>query len=88
MKGSVQGTSIQLTHELNSTSRLELGLEMRSGDPKSEALTPRSNGQFFDHLIIAFQQEAHGPWLTHLSEKATAGMQLLCNNFPVLSLQP
>ena len=33
------------------------------------------------------QQEAHGPWLAHMSEIATADMQMLCNIFPILSLQ-
>ena len=39
-------------------------------------------------LIIKSTQEAHGPWLVHLSEIATADMHLLCNIFfPILSLQ-
>ena len=33
------------------------------------------------------KQEAHGPWLANLSEIATADMQMLCNIFPILSLQ-
>ena len=33
------------------------------------------------------EQEAHGPWLAHLSEIATADMQMLCNIFLILSLQ-
>ena len=35
------------------------------------------------------KEEAHGPWLTHLSEIATADMQMqmLCNIFPILSLR-
>ena len=33
------------------------------------------------------KQEAHGPWLAHLSDIATADMQMLCNIFPILSLQ-
>ena len=33
------------------------------------------------------KQKAHGPWLAHLSEIATADMQMLCNIFPILSLQ-
>ena len=34
-------------------------------------------------------QDAHGPLLAHLSETATADMQMqmLCNIFPILSLQ-
>ena len=34
-----------------------------------------------------FKQEANGPQLAHLSEIATADMQMLCNIFPILSLQ-
>ena len=30
---------------------------------------------------------AHGPWLAHLSDIATADMQMLCNIFPILSSQ-
>ena len=33
------------------------------------------------------QQEAHWPWLAHLSEIATADMQMLCNIFHILLLQ-
>ena len=33
------------------------------------------------------KQEAHGPGLAHLREKATADMQKLCSIFPILSLQ-
>ena len=33
------------------------------------------------------KQEAHGPWVTHLSDIATADMQMLCNIFPILSSQ-
>ena len=33
------------------------------------------------------QQEAHGPRFTHLSDIATADMQMLCNIFPILSSQ-
>ena len=29
-------------------------------------------------------QEAHGPQLAHLSETATADMQMACNIFPIL----
>ena len=32
-------------------------------------------------------QEAHGPRFAHLSDIATADMQMLCNIFPVLSSQ-
>ena len=33
------------------------------------------------------EQEAHGPRFAHLSDIATADMQMLCNIFPVLSSQ-
>ena len=33
------------------------------------------------------KQEAHGPQFAHLSYIATADMQMLCNIFPILSLQ-
>ena len=33
------------------------------------------------------KQEAHGPRFAHLSDIATADMQMLCNIFPILSLQ-
>ena len=33
------------------------------------------------------QQEAHGPQLAHLSETATADMQMACNIFPILLWQ-
>ena len=33
------------------------------------------------------KQEAHRPWLAHLSETATAAMHLLCNIFSIVSLQ-
>ena len=32
-------------------------------------------------------KETRGPWLAHLSDIATADMQLLCNIFPILSSQ-
>ena len=34
-----------------------------------------------------FKQEAHGPQLAHLSETATADMQMACNIFPILLWQ-
>ena len=33
------------------------------------------------------KQDAHGPRFAHLSDIATADMQMLCNIFPILSLQ-
>ena len=33
------------------------------------------------------RQEAHGPQVAHLSDIATADMQMLCNIFPILSSQ-
>ena len=37
--------------------------------------------------IIINKQEAHGPRVAHLSDIATADMQMLCNIFPILSSQ-
>ena len=34
---------------------------------------------------ISNKQEAHGPRVAHLSDIATADMQMLCNIFPILS---
>ena len=36
---------------------------------------------------ITKKQEAHGPRFAHLSDIATADMQMLCNIFPILSSQ-
>ena len=33
------------------------------------------------------EQEAHGPRVAHLSDMATADMQMLCNIFPIMSSQ-
>ena len=42
----------------------------------------------FQHVNDSFmKQEAHGPGVAHLSDIATADMQMLCNIFPVLSSQ-
>ena len=30
------------------------------------------------------KQEAYGPWLAHLSDTATADVQMLCNSFLIL----
>ena len=42
---------------------------------------------FFPIISQKEQQEAQGPRLAHLSEIATADLQILCNIFPILSLQ-
>ena len=36
---------------------------------------------------MKLKQEAHGPRFAHLSDIATADMQMLCNIFPILSSQ-
>ena len=36
---------------------------------------------------LTIKQEAHGPQLAHLSETATADMQMACNIFPILLWQ-
>ena len=38
-------------------------------------------------IEIETKQEAHGPRVAHLSDIATADMQMLCNIFPILSSQ-
>ena len=38
-------------------------------------------------LWVFFKQEAHGPRFAHLSDIATADMQMLCNIYPILSSQ-
>ena len=38
-------------------------------------------------ILSVKKQETHMPQLAHLSEIATADMQMLCNIFPILSLQ-
>ena len=52
------------------------------------------NRQFWWAPTICFhgeirkqKQEAHGPRVAHLSDIATADMQMLCNIFPILSSQ-
>ena len=37
--------------------------------------------------ILRTKQEAHGPRFAHLSDIATADMQMLCNIYPILSSQ-
>ena len=37
--------------------------------------------------ILRKKQEAHWPRVAHLSDIATADMQMLCNIFPILSSQ-
>ena len=53
-------------------------------------------GDKFCGFLLAFlhiklprksKQEAHGPRFAHLSDIATADMQMLCNIFPILSSQ-
>ena len=54
-----------------------------------------SNSFFFWHwyeyiwneFSPSLEQEAHGSWVAHLSDIATADMQMLCNIFPILSSQ-
>ena len=36
-------------------------------------------------LSYTIEQEAHGPQVAHLSDIATADMQMLCNIFPVIA---
>ena len=39
------------------------------------------------YLYRKLKQEAHGPRVAHLTDIATADMQILCNIFPILSSQ-
>ena len=41
--------------------------------------------KFMSHHTNKWKQEAHRPQLAHLSETATADMQMACNIFPILS---
>ena len=41
----------------------------------------------FEYYSGSLQQEAHGPRVAHLSDIATADMQMLSNIFPILSSQ-
>ena len=43
--------------------------------------------KFYRRHSALLEQEAHGPRFAHLSDIATAGMQMLCNIFPILSSQ-
>ena len=43
------------------------------------------NDFYVTYLILG--QEAHGPRVAHLSDIATADLQMLCNIFPILSSQ-
>ena len=44
----------------------------------------RQMSKLFSSLL---KQETHGPRVAHLSDIATANMQMLCNIFPILSSQ-
>ena len=45
------------------------------------------NSYFCITIHLVCKQEAHGPRVAHLSDIATADMQMLCNIFPILSSQ-
>ena len=47
----------------------------------------QSKSKSQNHLRADQEQEAHGPQLAHLSETATADMQMACNIFPILLWQ-
>ena len=42
---------------------------------------------YYEVKIYIYIQEARGPRVAHLSDIATADMQMLCNIFPILSSQ-
>ena len=45
------------------------------------------NNYMYSYTSCSKRQEAHGPQLAHLSETATADMQMACNIFPILLWQ-
>ena len=49
--------------------------------------SPREMGKKSQYRSQEREQEAHGPRFAHLSDIATADMQMLCNIFPILSSQ-
>ena len=49
---------------------------------KDIPITDRTRNQF-----KKTKQEVHGPWIAHLSDIATADMQMLCNIFAILASQ-
>ena len=51
---------------------------------QSELTLAQKRPKTYKKLI---KQEAHGPRVAHLSDIATADMQMLCNSFPILSSQ-
>ena len=53
----------------------------------SSALNEQNLAPFGTHYLFQEEQEAHGPRVAHLSDIATADMQMLCNIFPILSSQ-
>ena len=65
--------------------------DVRSGDsfPIDLALGIPGTRESKCEIDYAYEleQEAHGPQVAHLSDIATADMQMLCNIFPILLLQ-
>ena len=56
--------------------------------PKRSTITGVFYANLLDQLRMAIhEQEAHGPRFAHLSDVATADMQMLCNIYPILSSQ-
>ena len=53
----------------------------------SEAILTNIKNIIMFYEEIRIKQEAHGPRVAHLSDIATAEMQMLCNIFPILSSQ-
>ena len=53
----------------------------------SEEANWSGSALFVIKYVNFYQQEAHGPRVAHLSDIATADIQILCNIFPILSSQ-
>ena len=58
------------------------GIKFKDG---SEKTMKQGQGRTEEHH--SGTQEAHGPRFAHLSDIATADMQMLCNIYPILSSQ-
>ena len=56
-------------------------------EPIVEEMKERNREERITRMKVKKQkkQKAHGPWVAHLSDIATADMQMLCNIFPILS---
>ena len=62
---------------------------LRNSSPagNGQIMTNCSNSKKREKSDLSNRQEAQGPRVAHLSDIATADMQMLCNSFPILSSQ-